>query len=184
MIILLVFLSVTYIFFFILIFSLLSSFFFFFFNDTATTEIYTLSLHDALPISMLADPGIVAGRQPFGAGAAGEREQLGEAEPTVAPRAWIRGLAARVAAHERLDDRAAELLAQVERHVRYAETVAGLPSGDHGLRRAARAFGMRAFRVGPESQRHSDRVRAGAQQSDRRVDAAAHRHRHAAWRAR
>src|SRR2546422_5321434 len=27
------------------------SFFFFFFNDTATTEIYTLSLHDALPIA-------------------------------------------------------------------------------------------------------------------------------------
>src|SRR5215203_7353033 len=27
------------------------SFFVFFFNDTATTEIYTLSLHDALPIS-------------------------------------------------------------------------------------------------------------------------------------
>src|SRR2546429_3831379 len=29
---------------------LLTKFFFFFFNDTATTEIYTLSLHDALPI--------------------------------------------------------------------------------------------------------------------------------------
>src|SRR5256885_11885142 len=29
----------------------MSAFFFFFFNDTATTEIYTLSLHDALPIS-------------------------------------------------------------------------------------------------------------------------------------
>src|SRR3712207_7343016 len=28
-------------------------FVFFFFNDTATTEIYTLSLHDALPISRL-----------------------------------------------------------------------------------------------------------------------------------
>src|SRR2546426_12119667 len=27
-------------------------FYFFFFNDTATTEIYTLSLHDALPISI------------------------------------------------------------------------------------------------------------------------------------
>src|SRR4030067_1188436 len=27
--------------------------FFFFFNDTATTEIYTLSLHDALPISVM-----------------------------------------------------------------------------------------------------------------------------------
>src|SRR5947209_13516524 len=30
---------------------ILSLLFFFFFNDTATTEIYTLSLHDALPIS-------------------------------------------------------------------------------------------------------------------------------------
>src|SRR3712207_7379209 len=30
---------------------------FFFFNDTATTEIYTLSLHDALPIYELADRG-------------------------------------------------------------------------------------------------------------------------------
>src|SRR5260221_3005715 len=30
------------------------SLFFFFFNDTATTEIYTLSLHDALPISLTA----------------------------------------------------------------------------------------------------------------------------------
>src|SRR5438067_13920773 len=30
--------------------------FFFFFNDTATTEIYTLSLHDALPISEMRFP--------------------------------------------------------------------------------------------------------------------------------
>src|SRR5256885_15768542 len=28
--------------------------FFFFFNDTATTEIYTLSLHDALPICIVS----------------------------------------------------------------------------------------------------------------------------------
>src|SRR5260221_12407991 len=39
-----------------------SSFIFFFFNDTATTEIYTLSLHDALPIyfanrGLLSPPG-------------------------------------------------------------------------------------------------------------------------------
>src|SRR5688572_33501994 len=34
-------------------------FFFFFFNDTATTEIYTLSLHDALPISRLMRIGLV-----------------------------------------------------------------------------------------------------------------------------
>src|ERR1035438_10929286 len=32
-------------------FSSFCLFLFFFFNDTATTEIYTLSLHDALPIS-------------------------------------------------------------------------------------------------------------------------------------
>src|SRR5258708_32716664 len=33
---------------------------FFFFNDTATTEIYTLSLHDALPIySVQVTPGMV-----------------------------------------------------------------------------------------------------------------------------
>src|SRR3989442_15632752 len=31
-------------------------FVFFFFNDTATTEIYTLSLHDALPISINGTP--------------------------------------------------------------------------------------------------------------------------------
>src|SRR5436853_2479438 len=35
---------------------------FFFFNDTATTEIYTLSLHDALPISDIFE----AGNFPFG----------------------------------------------------------------------------------------------------------------------
>src|SRR5438067_12140517 len=43
-------LTVYFSFFFISYF-LFFFFFFFFFNDTATTEIYTLSLHDALPIS-------------------------------------------------------------------------------------------------------------------------------------
>src|SRR5207248_10441968 len=41
----------SYLFHIMLVYHTLSlSFFFFFFNDTATTEIYTLSLHDALPI--------------------------------------------------------------------------------------------------------------------------------------
>src|SRR3712207_9208215 len=31
---------------------------FFFFNDTATTEIYTLSLHDALPILLCAEHAV------------------------------------------------------------------------------------------------------------------------------
>src|SRR5690242_21169313 len=34
--------------------------FFFFFNDTATTEIYTLSLHDALPILGAVSPAVNA----------------------------------------------------------------------------------------------------------------------------
>src|SRR5690349_23320809 len=43
-------------------------FLFFFFNDTATTEIYTLSLHDALPIlagdrHQRLDDDVVRGRQ-------------------------------------------------------------------------------------------------------------------------
>src|SRR6185295_19951438 len=42
-----------YFFFFFFDFLLFFYFFFFFFNDTATTEIYTLSLHDALPIFWL-----------------------------------------------------------------------------------------------------------------------------------
>src|SRR5256885_12955282 len=42
-------------------------FYFFFFNDTATTEIYTLSLHDALPIS--------GGRRPDAPGDDRRRDQ-------------------------------------------------------------------------------------------------------------
>src|SRR2546430_6915101 len=47
--------------------------FFFFFNDTATTEIYTLSLHDALPISphracLEAPDGQLPSHAPHGSG--------------------------------------------------------------------------------------------------------------------
>src|ERR1043165_9232036 len=48
--------------------------FFFFFNDTATTEIYTLSLHDALPICGAAAP---AARKRDGRGALGRMDGLG-----------------------------------------------------------------------------------------------------------
>src|SRR3974377_2623786 len=44
---------------------------FFFFNDTATTEIYTLSLHDALPISILEGRAV-----PQRAGLAGENRHI------------------------------------------------------------------------------------------------------------
>src|SRR2546425_13362993 len=41
---------------------------FFFFNDTATTEIYTLSLHDALPISAMLAGFIKGARSVAGTG--------------------------------------------------------------------------------------------------------------------
>src|SRR2546423_6500844 len=61
--------------------------FFFFFNDTATTEIYTLSLHDALPISVqgaglgagaLAQQGRAGARR--GAADPGELHRQGRSE--------------------------------------------------------------------------------------------------------
>src|SRR5437773_12554473 len=50
----------------------------FFFNDTATTEIYTLSLHDALPIC----PPVGGGR---GRGASGGGRARGDGRPPEAP---------------------------------------------------------------------------------------------------
>src|ERR1051326_9593576 len=44
----------------------------FFFNDTATTEIYTLSLHDALPISINFNEGALAARAEVVNGASDE----------------------------------------------------------------------------------------------------------------
>src|SRR3712207_7964761 len=54
----------------------MGSYCYFFFNDTATTEIYTLSLHDALPISRVvrrADVDEHRQRHPRHAGAGGPR---------------------------------------------------------------------------------------------------------------
>src|SRR5947209_18836218 len=56
----------SFLFFYVLFFSLLFFpsflFFFFFFNDTATTEIYTLSLHDALPIYRTGEASCIPAR--------------------------------------------------------------------------------------------------------------------------
>src|SRR5256885_14792120 len=54
--------------------------FFFFFNDTATTEIYTLSLHDALPISR-CPVALRAGQRPPSA------RRCGTAGPPCRPQA-------------------------------------------------------------------------------------------------
>src|SRR2546422_3151948 len=50
--------------------------FFFFFNDTATTEIYTLSLHDALPILLLRLGGTPSGEHGVGRLRAGLLERF------------------------------------------------------------------------------------------------------------
>src|SRR2546427_9556596 len=63
--------------------------FFFFFNDTATTEIYTLSLHDALPISHHGHGGEPGGD---GAAARGDGAQSPDRDPV---RALARERAAR-----------------------------------------------------------------------------------------
>src|SRR3712207_7482011 len=56
----------------------------FFFNDTATTEIYTLSLHDALPISDGRGRGVrpdPAAHRPPAGGTRGGPRRPGEAGP-------------------------------------------------------------------------------------------------------
>src|SRR3712207_6968716 len=70
--------------------SLLSFVCFFFFNDTATTEIYTLSLHDALPIYR----PVVHGRDVFQLG------EPGTALDRVAPGRAVAGGAAVVDVHD------------------------------------------------------------------------------------
>src|SRR2546422_4329971 len=51
---------------------------FFFFNDTATTEIYTLSLHDALPISIRPMPKPTKRARVFFLSAGGRRYRAGK----------------------------------------------------------------------------------------------------------
>ena len=60
--------------------------------------------------------------------------------------------------------------------MRYLEPVTRLPRRDHALGRAAGALGIRPVRIEPEPQRHADRVRQRAEECDRAVHAAAHRH--------
>src|SRR3712207_8012922 len=68
----------------------------FFFNDTATTEIYTLSLHDALPICC-----------PRGAGSPRRRDGRGEAAPS--PARWRGARPGRRAARGRSEEHTSEL---------------------------------------------------------------------------
>src|SRR5256885_15524880 len=57
---------------------------FFFFNDTATTEIYTLSLHDALPISRQRRPWLAAQMQGHQGRAREQAAQVGHVASALA----------------------------------------------------------------------------------------------------
>src|SRR5256885_7402066 len=72
--------------------------FFFFFNDTATTEIYTLSLHDALPIS--------AGQRPARRGAAVPPVRHADLDRGAVPRREVLGV---LLGRERSEEHTSEL---------------------------------------------------------------------------
>src|SRR3712207_9019482 len=83
---------------------------FFFFNDTATTEIYTLSLHDALPISRTH---MSIGGPP----SSGETEPCGDGE---APDRTARRLSARIRLVPVLLDRKSTRLNSSHANISYA----------------------------------------------------------------
>ncbi len=75
----------------------------------------------AVRVVNLGGARVVAGRERGAAQPLGELEHRVEPNVAVAGHARVRGLAARVAVDERLDDPFAELLAEVDREVRHAE---------------------------------------------------------------
>src|SRR2546427_6174378 len=81
---------------------------FFFFNDTATTEIYTLSLHDALPICRAGPLHRRAGTQRLGHEEAGGGAGAEDRDPVHVPRhRHLRG-----AAGDRSEEHTSELQSQ------------------------------------------------------------------------
>ena len=103
------------------------------------------------PAAALDDPRVVTGPELRRAGPLGEGQQLVEAEVAVAAPARVRRLAASVRRDEGVDDGAAELLAQVERHVREPEA--------RGRSRARRSRPPGSSRRAP-SRGRPDRARA------------------------
>src|SRR5258708_14751419 len=107
---------------------------FFFFNDTATTEIYTLSLHDALPICLSAGAGIAdchRGCQRTGA-RRGARHCHVAAHAPDGPRIGGHGCAARQA-HERSEEHTSEL--QSPDHLVCRLLLEKKKTAEHGCRR-------------------------------------------------
>src|SRR4029077_17600151 len=105
------------------------------------------------PAAVLDDPGVVPGCERVCPGAVREGEQPGETEATVAVDARVRRLATLVTAYEWIHPGAANLVAQIERHVRNAERITRRPCSKDGVGRAAGALRVGTVRIEPEPQR-------------------------------
>ena len=116
--------------------------------------------------AVLRDPGVVARCEPRGADPLGEREQGAEPEAAVTADARVGRVAARIALDERVDDSLAKRLAQVEGDMREPERLAGLARCHDRGRRAADALGVLPGGVGPETQRHPDRLVASVARAE------------------
>src|ERR1035441_10976383 len=95
-------------------------FFFFFFNDTATTEIYTLSLHDALPICGCCSGTTRAPSRPVTAGRTSDRKstRLNSSHLGISYAVFCLKKTENNTEVDVLRTRAAELLARRSAHVR------------------------------------------------------------------
>src|SRR3989449_2751555 len=120
---------------------------FFFFNDTATTEIYTLSLHDALPISAAAQPRVCVSRRRDA-----REARRGAREAVAVDRSWAAGADARGLVAREAAGPVATARALVRRHP------GGLPHRlvRPGLR-LGRALPASGVRRGPGARRGGDR---------------------------
>src|SRR3954451_19516778 len=118
----------------------------------------------------------MAGREARGAELLGQREHLAEADQPVAADARVRRAARLVLGDEVVDDRAPELVAEVERDVGNPHRVSqGTSTGD-GLRRAARLRAI-ARRIRPQLERDGKHVVTGVEGKlgrNRRVNATRH----------
>ncbi len=123
----------------------------------------------------LDDPRVVAGPELVSTRTLREFHEGVEAKRAVAAHARIRRLPAGVRLRERVDDRALELFAQIERHVRKPERVTGGARCGHRSRGAAGTLGVRGGGVLPQPQRHADCLSSRPVQRDRAVHTAAHR---------
>ena len=126
----------------------------------------------------------MAGRELVGSCAVCEGEQPREAEAAVAVDARVRRLPTLVTPDKRVDDRAPKLLAQVERHVRHPERMAGRTGSQHRIGRTACALGIGPIRIEPEPKRHTDRVGQRLEQRNRTVHAPTHRNRNPTFKPR